>query len=136
MNDGWCPECHTTHDGSCNDYREILQLQDTVASLTEELERERMRLAACGVVAMANTPASAAEMRAVQAEYRSASLDDVARAVDRQIEYRLALVEALGQIRNAQVALGCGDLGSTESALIKADRIICVTVFGDSDDEW
>ena len=32
-----------------------------VGRLLEELERERMRLAACGVVAMADTPESAAK---------------------------------------------------------------------------
>ena len=55
-----------------------------------ELERERMRLAACGVVALANTPESAAKARAAYADYRSASCDDVARIVDKLMEAREA----------------------------------------------
>lgn len=47
-----------------------------------ELERERMRLAACGVVALADTPESAAKAREMHEDYRSASCDDVARRVD------------------------------------------------------
>ena len=50
--------------------------------LNAELERERMRLAACGVVAMADTPESAAKAQEMRDEYRSASCDDVARRVD------------------------------------------------------
>lgn len=53
-----------------------------------ELERERMRLAACGVVAMADTPESAVEAREMHPDYRSASCDDVARMVDALIEAR------------------------------------------------
>jgi hypothetical protein len=47
-----------------------------------ELERERIRLAACGVVANANTPESAARARDMHPDFRSASCDDVARCVD------------------------------------------------------
>lgn len=53
-----------------------------------ELERERMRLAACGVVAMSNTPESAKRNREMHADYHSASCDDVASAVDREMELR------------------------------------------------
>jgi hypothetical protein len=59
--------------------------------LREELERERMRLAACGVVADANTPESAKKWRNMRDEYRSASCDGVARAVDREMRLRRAL---------------------------------------------
>lgn len=51
-----------------------------------ELERERIRLAACGVVALSNTPESAAKQRVMHPDYRSASCDDVARAVDREMD--------------------------------------------------
>lgn len=66
-----------------------------------ELERERMRLAACGVVAMATTPETAATARDMHSEYRSASCDDVSRAVDIQMELRaaLALVMSYPDIR-------------------------------------
>ena len=64
------------------------------AALRAELERERLRLVACGVVAMANTPKSAAKAREMHEQYRSASCDDVAAAVDREMALR-AEVEAL-----------------------------------------
>lgn len=57
-------------------------------SLKAELEIERIRLAACGVVAMADTPESAAKARDMREEYRSASCDDVARRVDECIALR------------------------------------------------
>lgn len=53
-----------------------------------ELERERMRLAACGVVSMSNTPEAAAKARDMHADYRSASCDDAAGAVDREMAIR------------------------------------------------
>ena len=60
----------------------VLALIDRLKNSEAELERERMRLAACGVVAMADTPESAAKAREMRDEYRSASCDDVARRVD------------------------------------------------------
>ncbi len=68
-----------------------------------ELERERMRLAACGVVAQANTPETAAEARKMHDDYRSASCDAVAAAVDREMCLRAEnarLWEALTKISN------------------------------------
>lgn len=59
-----------------------------------DLGIERMRLAACGVIALANTPESAARDRDILPQYRSASSDDVARAVDREMLLR-AEVERL-----------------------------------------
>jgi len=59
-----------------------------IERLTAELETERMRLAACGVVALANTEQSAAKEREMLPEYRSASLADVERAVDREMQLR------------------------------------------------
>lgn len=59
-----------------------------VTKLEADLERERMRLAACGVVARANLPATAKTTREMHADYRSASCDDVARAVDREMALR------------------------------------------------
>ncbi len=60
----------------------VLSLIDRLKNSEAELERERMRLAACGVVAMADTPESAAKAQEMRDEYRSASCDDVARRVD------------------------------------------------------
>ena len=65
-----------------------------IERLRAELDTERMRLAACGVVAMADTPESAAEARNMHPDYRSASCDDVARRVDECIRLR-AQVETL-----------------------------------------
>jgi len=59
-------------------------------SLKKELERERLRLAACGVVAMADTPESAAKARDICPDFWSASLDDVIRQVDALMEARAA----------------------------------------------
>lgn len=66
-----------------------------VEQLRKDLERERLRLTACGVVAMSNTRESAQEARKMAAEYRSASCDDVARAVDSEMALREALEEIL-----------------------------------------
>ncbi len=62
--------------------------QNEVLSLRQQLETERMRLAACGCVAMANIPESAAKTREMLPQYRSASCDDVAAAVDREMSLR------------------------------------------------
>jgi hypothetical protein len=68
------------------DYIDTLTAE--LAAAREELDRERMRLAACGVVANANTPQTAAAARAFPDEYRSASCDDVARIVDSEMQLR------------------------------------------------
>lgn len=66
---------------------------EVIGGLESELERERIRLAACGVVALSNTRESAANSRQMHDDYRSASCDDVANAVDKQMEYRERLAE-------------------------------------------
>lgn len=53
-----------------------------------ECERRQMQLAACGVVALANTIESAGEARQMHPDYMSASCSDVAGAVDREIALR------------------------------------------------
>lgn len=70
---------------------EVAVLRREWRSLRTELERERLRLAACGVVALANTADSAERARMMHDDYRSASCDDVARAVDAQMTLRAAL---------------------------------------------
>ena len=62
--------------------QEVTTWSMTVENFEAELERERIRLAACGVVAMADTPDSAAKARQMLPEYESASCDDVKRRVD------------------------------------------------------
>ena len=73
----------------------IRELTDRLAMAERELERERMRLAACGVVANANTRESAKRRRECNPDYESASKRDVERAVDREMDLRdrLAVVE-------------------------------------------
>ena len=71
-----------THPAPCARSCEANAYEIEVRRLNAELERERMRLAACGVVALADTPESAAQAREMRDEYRSASCDDVARRVD------------------------------------------------------
>ena len=64
------------------------------ALLEQELETERMRLAACGVIALANTSNSAIQARDMLPEYWSASAQDCASAVDREMGYRSRLAMA------------------------------------------
>jgi hypothetical protein len=66
-------------------------LVEEIDRLRAELLREHMRLAACGVVAMANTPDTATKARNILPEYRSASCDDVARVVDENMKLRAAI---------------------------------------------
>lgn len=65
----------------------------------QELETERIRLAACGVVARADTEESAKQARTMEIKYHSASCDDVARMVDKYMTLR-ALVEELMEALN------------------------------------
>ena len=57
-------------------------VEDRIFKLEADLERERLRLASCGVVAMADTPESAAKARDMSPEHHSASLADVIRQID------------------------------------------------------
>jgi hypothetical protein len=66
-----------------NTLREALALKDA------EIERLRMQLAACGCVALADTPESAVYTRNMHPDYRSASCDEVARRVDECMALRL-----------------------------------------------
>lgn len=67
---------------------------EQLAAQSATLERERLRLAACGVVAIADTPESAIRARAMADEYKSASCDDVARCVDECMKLRSQLATA------------------------------------------
>jgi hypothetical protein len=63
-----------------------------------EIERERMRLAACDVVACADTPETALKARQMHEDYKSPALESVARRVDECIKLRAVnaqLLEAL-----------------------------------------
>ena len=84
---------------------EVLELRAEVTKLRDELEQERMRLAACGVVAMANTPESARAARDMHSDYRSASCDDVARIVDENMKLRSRVERAEALLRDAQTEI-------------------------------
>jgi hypothetical protein len=58
-----------------------------------DLECVKMQLAACGVVAMADTPDSAKKARIMHPDYESASCDDVKRCVDECIALRARVAE-------------------------------------------
>lgn len=82
---------------------EVRQLREQVESLTKELEDERMRHAACGVVAMSNTRKTLEHvMSTMDAAYKSASVSEVARAVGREIEYRERADDLAGQLATLQ----------------------------------
>jgi hypothetical protein len=83
----------------------IKALEKERDELRTEVERERIRLAACGVVALSNTPASAEKARKMLPEYESASCNDVALAIDKQ----MALREEVEQLR-AQLQCANGDM--------------------------
>ena len=84
-----------------------------LAELRADLERERMRLVACDVVAMADTLESAAVARAMTPEYRSAACESVARRVDECIALRRELAELRGRVATLEYALEaqCGYRG-------------------------
>ena len=103
---------------------EILDLlewaaKDTLA-MRQQLETERMRLAACGVVALSNTPESAAKARDMLPEYRSASCDDVAAAVDREMALRQQLAAALAACKLKDEALASYVTVTTPSGKVTA----------------
>lgn len=89
---------------------------DELERLRAELETERLRLAACGVVALANTPESASKAREMRPEYRSASLDDVEHAVNEQMRLRAELAEANAELSEQARLLGIS--GSVEARLL------------------
>jgi len=73
------------------------QLLARIAEQAREIERLRMQLVACGVVALANTPESAAKARDMHPDYMSASCGDVIRTVDIQMQLRAELAELKAQ---------------------------------------
>lgn len=81
------PMCYTP-DKCFQLERDLAAVTAERDALLAECERERMRLAACGVVALANTLESAAKARTMHADYWSASCQDVAKMVDREIALR------------------------------------------------
>ena len=81
--------------------KKCARLEQERDALRAELETERMRLTACGVVALSNTPDSAKWARDMRPEYWSASCGDVARTVDENIKLR-AKVEAMERMEKQE----------------------------------
>lgn len=89
--------------------KDTLETMQALHRLEAKQEILRMQLAACGVVALANTPDSAAKARDMHTDYMSASCQDVMRAVDREMELRAEL-ERLRATLPATTTC-CGDPG-------------------------
>jgi len=91
---GWqiavCQMCGT-HASAIKPAAELATLREKAAQLEHELETECMRLVACGVIALSNTADSAINSRDMLPEYWSASAQDCASAVDREMDYRSRL---------------------------------------------
>lgn len=79
------------------------------------LEVERMRLAACGVAAMQNTPATIAQRVDRNSPYYSASYEDVCRAVDREISLRAQMQNFVDICRRFTERVERGEVRSTRT---------------------
>lgn len=121
--------------------------------LRDELERERLRLAACGVVAMSNTRETAERNRECHKSYKSASFNDVCAAVDREmaLRERVAVLESqppaasdlrkdlicaalTGIVANKGLAGGYGEADTMiDDAMWLAGKTIAAMRKGDSD---
>lgn len=66
----------------------LQESQAQLAAAREELELERMRLAACGIAAMSNTENTVAQRITRDNPYWSASYGDVCATVDREMAMR------------------------------------------------
>lgn len=86
----------------------LFEMQNAAIDLAKQLDVERMRLAACSVAAMSNTPASAASARQMNPKYRSAALNDIERVVDSEMALR-GLVASLRAGLEKIACLGNGD---------------------------
>lgn len=73
-------------------------LAGQVEVLSTELETERLRLAACSVAAMMNTPGGVAARLTPASPYHSSSYRDVCETVDREMKYRKAIKDAMALI--------------------------------------
>lgn len=91
----------------------------------DELETERMRLAACGVAAMCNTPESAAKQRLDGgSQYWSASYMDICNAIDREILLRARsekLAEALSRFAKIEADDGDDFEGVHEDVILRVE---------------
>ena len=90
---------HDVNFGSPN------QLTKQIEDITNELETERMKVVACGCVAMADTLDSSNIIRSMHPDYWSESCSDVARRVDECIALRSQCKEMLSVLRAASIRI-------------------------------
>ena len=80
---------------------ELLQQQEAkIERLEQQLETERMRVVACGLIATSDTPFSAAQNRNCDPAYWSASADDIARQIDELMRLRAQQTPVLEETAN------------------------------------
>ena len=104
---------------------------EELARLREQLEVERIRLAACGVVAMANTPESAAKNRQMKDEYRSGSLDDVIRIVDSEMALREQVVAQQARIASLKDVIEKASYAIEAEQFHVAEKILALATIDD-----
>lgn len=109
----------------------VLAMFDEIERLEADAERLRMQLAACGVVAMANTPESAAKSRDMHPDYMSASCQDVMRIVDSEMANRADaerfrfLLEVEGNDEFCRkLDEHCEGLDAPDSAIVAVDLLM------------
>jgi uncharacterized small protein (DUF1192 family) len=76
-----------------------------IERLRADLDRERLRLVACGVVARADTPDSASKARQMHDDYRSDSLAAVIERVDECMALRAEVERLRAELRHAHEPL-------------------------------
>ncbi|MEN6425981.1 MAG: hypothetical protein ABFE13_11495 [Phycisphaerales bacterium] len=114
-----CAVCWNSVDGTTEEIVRLWNTRPRESALIEELETERLRLSACGIVAMANTPESAKKARDLKEEYRSASLGDVERAVDRG----MALIEERDRLSGIVATQADGlEAARADNAILQAEN--------------
>jgi hypothetical protein len=69
--------------------------------LEAAIERERMRLAACDVIACADTPETAVKARQMHEDYKGPAFESVARRVDECIKLRAVNAQLLEALETA-----------------------------------
>lgn len=125
-------------ESSTENFKKMYQVSceqgDMVDGLMKELEVERMKLVACGIGAMSNTPESAASQRvSVGHPYYSASAQDVYDAVDRETKLRKELEEANDRAFRASKA-HIATMGKFQDALDVIGKVVKTKLQGDMRD--
>jgi len=106
-----------------------------VKELEAQLERERMRLAGCGAVALANTKETAESTRKCHPDYESASKNDVERAVDEQMRLReenTKLKACIAGLEKPKTCEGCINNRMTIDGYYQQSCMACARHFADN----